>query len=110
MSTTPDLKFAFGSFNHICSTVSLTLCPLVGAPDGIEPVCYSRNIKIADTLIFQPSTLIIHVIALAMTAIMIYHIRAKYTAVGKHSQRRSLAYFALQLKQQQLKDSGEPPQ
>ncbi|KAF9939928.1 Chitin synthase, class 7 [Mortierella alpina] len=83
MSTTPDLKFAFGSFNHICSTVSLTLCPLVGAPDGIEPVCYSRNIKIADTLIFQPSTLIIHVIALAMTAIMIYHIRAKYTAVGR---------------------------
>ncbi|KAF9949141.1 Chitin synthase, class 7 [Mortierella alpina] len=83
MSTTPDLKFAFGSFNHICSTVSLTLCPLVGAPNGIEPVCYSRNIKIADTLIFQPSTLIIHVIALAMTAIMIYHIRSKYTAVGR---------------------------
>ncbi|KAF9574873.1 Chitin synthase, class 7 [Mortierella alpina] len=83
MSTTPDLKFAFGSFNHICSTVSLTLCPLVGAPDGIEPVCYSRNIKIAETLIFQPSTLIIHAIALGMTAIMIYHIRAKYTAVGR---------------------------
>lgn len=54
MSTAPDLKFAFGNFNYICSTVSLTLCPLVGGPDGIEPVCYSRNVRIADTLIFQP--------------------------------------------------------
>lgn len=138
MSTAPDLKFAFGNFNYICSTVSLTLCPLVGGPDGIEPVCYSRNVRIADTLIFQPcksfflfslfmsclwpcgllsvalesdinlalnlppsrkknychlflvvfiipATLIIHIIALIMTAIMIYHIRSKYTAVGKLS-------------------------
>ncbi|KAG0212732.1 Chitin synthase, class 7 [Mortierella sp. GBA30] len=83
MSTSLDLKPAFGSFNHICSTVSLTLCPLVGAPDGIEPICYSRNVKLVDTLIFQPSTLIIHIIALIMTAIMIYHIRSKYTAVGR---------------------------
>ncbi|KAG0199639.1 Chitin synthase, class 7 [Mortierella sp. GBA30] len=83
MSTTPDLKFAFGNFNYICSTVSLTLCPLVGVPDGIEPICYSRNVKLVDTLIFQPSTLIIHIIALIMTAIMIYHIRSKYTAVGR---------------------------
>ncbi|KAF9306298.1 Chitin synthase, class 7 [Mortierella antarctica] len=79
----PDLKFAFGNFNYICSTVSLTLCPLVGEADGIEPVCYSRNVRLADTLIFQPSTLIIHLIALIMTAIMIYHIRSKYTAVGR---------------------------
>ncbi|KAF9417830.1 Chitin synthase, class 7 [Podila epigama] len=78
-----DLKFAFGNFNYICSTVSLTLCPLVGKSDGIEPVCYSRNVRLADTLIFQPSTLIIHLIALIMTAIMIYHIRSKYTAVGR---------------------------
>ncbi|KAF9364541.1 Chitin synthase, class 7 [Mortierella sp. NVP85] len=79
----PIPDFAFGSFNHICSTVSLTLCPLVGAADGIEPRCYSRNIKLGDSLIFQPSTLIIHIIALIMTAIMIYHIRSKYTAVGR---------------------------
>ncbi|KAF9291974.1 Chitin synthase, class 7 [Mortierella alpina] len=83
MSTMPDTKFAFGNFNYICSTVSLTLCPLVGVPDGIEPVCYSRNMKLAETLIFQPSTIIIHIIALIMTAIMIYHIRSKYTAVGR---------------------------
>jgi len=121
--SSPDYKFAFGNFNYICSTVSLTLCPLVGEADGIEPVCYSRNVRLADTLIFQPckplflvfeevsmdfqtydklpniafrpcsagklhvtvtniATLIIHLIALIMTAIMIYHIRSKYTAVG----------------------------
>jgi hypothetical protein len=54
MSTSPDLKFAFGNFNYICSTVSLTLCPLVGDADGIEPICYSRNVRLVDTLIFQP--------------------------------------------------------
>ncbi|KAG0300597.1 Chitin synthase, class 7 [Dissophora globulifera] len=81
MSNVPD--FAFGSFDRICSTVALTLCPLVGGVDGIEPVCYSRNVRIADTLLFQPSTVVIHLISLIMTAIMIYHIRSKYTAVGR---------------------------
>ena len=54
MSTTLDLDFAFGNFNYICSRVSLTLCPLVGDADGIEPLCYSRNVKLVNTLIFQP--------------------------------------------------------
>ncbi|KAG9060901.1 Chitin synthase, class 7 [Linnemannia hyalina] len=80
---TPDYSFQFGKFNYICNNVMLTLCPLVGTDDGIEPVCYSRNVRLAETLIFQPSTLIIHLIALIMTAIMIYHIRSKYTAVGR---------------------------
>ncbi|KAF9994968.1 Chitin synthase, class 7 [Modicella reniformis] len=80
----PLPELAFGKFDRVCSTVALTLCPLIGSNGGIEPLCYSRNIKLGDsTLIFQPSTLIIHIIALIMTAIMIYHIRAKYTAVGK---------------------------
>ncbi|KAF9929513.1 Chitin synthase, class 7 [Linnemannia zychae] len=78
-----DVSFQFGKFNYICNNVMLTLCPLVGTADGIEPVCYSRNVRLVDTLIFQPSTLIIHLIALIMTAIMIYHIRSKYTAVGR---------------------------
>ncbi|KAF9164203.1 Chitin synthase, class 7 [Actinomortierella ambigua] len=81
--STPDTSFRFGDFNYACSMVSLTLCPLVGQSDGVEPVCYSRNVRLVDTLIFQPSTLIIHIIALIMTAIMIYHIRSKYTAVGR---------------------------
>ncbi|KAG9293715.1 hypothetical protein G9A89_019052 [Geosiphon pyriformis] len=72
-----------GDFNRICDTVALTVCPLVGAKQGIEPECYSRNVEVAGTLIFQPATIIIHVIALIMTTIMIYHIKSKYTAVGR---------------------------
>ena len=34
-------------------------------------------------LLFEPATLVIHVIALIMTAIMIFHIKSKYTAVGR---------------------------
>jgi len=73
----------FGDFNTICETVALTVCPLVGAEEGVEPTCYSRNVEIAGTLIFQPATIIIHIIALIMTSIMIYHIKSKYTAVGR---------------------------
>nr|CAG8552015.1 6707_t:CDS:2 [Entrophospora candida] len=71
----------FGDFRDICETVALTVCPLVGAVEGIEPTCYSRNVEIAKTLFFQPATVIIHIIALVMTSIMIYHIKSKYTAV-----------------------------
>jgi hypothetical protein len=44
----------FGSFNGICETAALVICPLVGTSQGIEPTCYSRNVDIAGTLIFQP--------------------------------------------------------
>jgi hypothetical protein len=33
--------------------------------------------------VFEPATLVIHFIALIMTAIMIFHIKSKYTAVGR---------------------------
>ncbi|KAI8370017.1 chitin synthase III catalytic subunit-domain-containing protein [Blakeslea trispora] len=70
-------------FTGICQTVSLALCPLVGQANGVEPVCYSRNIDLASNLIFQPATLVIDCVAIVMAAIMIYHIRSKYTAVGR---------------------------
>ena len=44
----------FGSFNGICETAALVICPLVGTDQGIEPLCYSRNVDVAGTLIFQP--------------------------------------------------------
>jgi hypothetical protein len=44
----------FGSFNGICQTAALVICPLIGSDQGIEPSCYSRNVDIAGTLIFQP--------------------------------------------------------
>jgi Chitin synthase export chaperone len=105
----------FGSFDSICQTAALVICPLLGSDQGIEPTCYSRNVDIAGTLIFQPcefftqsgaplvlskrsfvltglpvsfsshalATCFVHVVAILMTGIMIYHIRSKYTAVGK---------------------------
>ena len=47
----------FGSFNSICETAALVICPLLGSSQGIEPSCYSRNVDIAGTLIFQPCEL-----------------------------------------------------
>ncbi|CAO3636237.1 unnamed protein product [Cunninghamella blakesleeana] len=70
-------------FDEICQTVALTLCPLIGKNDGIEPLCYARNVEFANTLIFQPATFMINIIALCMAIVMIYHIKTKYTAVGR---------------------------
>ncbi|KAG0164157.1 Chitin synthase, class 7 [Apophysomyces sp. BC1034] len=76
-------QFDAFSFDGICRTVALSLCPLIGQSNGIEPVCYSRNVDLGGNLVFQPATLIIDIVAIIMTAIMIYHIRSKYTAVGR---------------------------
>ncbi|KLO17549.1 hypothetical protein SCHPADRAFT_936921 [Schizopora paradoxa] len=77
------MTISFGSFEGICETAALVICPLVESNQGVEPTCYSRNVDIGGTLIFQPSTCFIHIVAIIMTAIMIYHIRSKYTAVGR---------------------------
>ncbi|KAJ3276018.1 Chitin synthase, class 7 [Terramyces sp. JEL0728] len=82
MSVTPaPVSLSFGSFDYFCNQIGITLCPLVG--NGREPSCYSRNIQIGGVLIFEPATLVIHVVALVMTTIMISHIKFKYTAVGR---------------------------
>jgi hypothetical protein len=41
-------------FNGICQTIALSLCPLIGHYDGIEPVCYSRNVELGGNIVFQP--------------------------------------------------------
>ncbi|KAI0757470.1 chitin synthase III catalytic subunit [Daedaleopsis nitida] len=82
----------FGSFDEICQTAALVICPLIGSSQGIEPSCYSRNVEISGTLIFQPSTCFIHIVAIFMTGIMIFHIRSKYTAVGR---KEILMFFYL---------------
>jgi hypothetical protein len=59
----PSLAFVrgmgvqFGSFDSICQTAALVICPLLGSDQGIEPTCYSRNVDLAGTLIFQPCEL-----------------------------------------------------
>ncbi|KAJ5331385.1 Chitin synthase export chaperone [Penicillium atrosanguineum] len=79
----------FGQFTSICEKVPLPLCSLVGPPSsisgatGIISNCYARNIEVANTIIFEGAASFMHIIALAMTVIMILHIRSKFTAVGR---------------------------
>ncbi|KAG8894606.1 Chitin synthase, class 7 [Tulasnella sp. 403] len=73
----------FGDFQDICETAALVICPLVQSDQGVEPTCYSRNVEINKTLLFQPATCFIHIVAIFMTGIMIFHVRSKYTAVGR---------------------------
>lgn len=81
-------KMPFGDFTSFCQTAPLPLCAAVGpitsihSGVGIETNCYARNIELANTIIFQMATSAIHIVALAMTVIMILHVRGKFTAVG----------------------------
>ena len=78
----------FGSFEDICAKTPLPLCPLVGpispltGTHGIYSLCFSRSIELANTIIFQGAAGFAHILALAMTVIMILHVRSKFTAVG----------------------------
>ncbi|OMJ17924.1 Chitin synthase export chaperone [Smittium culicis] len=73
----------------------MAVCLLVGdSPLGTKPACYARNIEIGGLIIFQAATLIINVIAIIMTFIMIWHVRTKYTAVGR---REMIMVFYLYL-------------
>lgn len=68
------MGFAFGSFNEICQTAALIVCPLLGSSNGltgISPTCYSRNVELAKTVIFQPATCFMHIVALIMLLIMV---------------------------------------
>lgn len=92
----------FGSFDSICSSAALVVCPLLGDTGGLEPQCYSRNVMIGSYVLFQPgefggrsasfsqtntvtpfysAVAFVHLLAMCMTIIMILHIRSKYTAV-----------------------------
>ncbi|CAE7228928.1 unnamed protein product [Rhizoctonia solani] len=81
----------FGSFDSICSSAALVVCPILGE-FGLEPECYSRNVMLGSYVLFQPAVLFVHILALAMTGIMILHIRSKYTAVGR---KEILTFFYL---------------
>lgn len=79
----------FGDFTGLCHTAPLPLCASVGPVNainqrvGIEPNCYARSIELANTIIFQAATSAMHIVSLAMTVVMVLHVRGKFTAVGK---------------------------
>lgn len=81
----------FGSFSSICEQSALPLCYLLGTPTEFTaihnpvllPACSARSIELANTIIFQAASDFAHIAALSMTAIMIFHVRSKFTAVGR---------------------------
>ena len=80
----------FGDFETICRKSALPLCALVGpaspisgTPSGIQANCYARSVELANTIIFEAATDFMHILALGMAAIMVLHVRSKFTAVGK---------------------------
>lgn len=79
----------FGDFETICRKSVLPLCALVGPPSaisgnavGIQANCYARSVELANTVIFEAATDFMHILALGMAAIMVLHVRSKFTAVG----------------------------
>ncbi|RMZ91920.1 hypothetical protein DV736_g858, partial [Chaetothyriales sp. CBS 134916] len=88
----------FGSFDSICAQAALPLCYLLGPPSTLTstasplllPTCSARSIDVGNTIIFQTATDFTHLGALAMTVIMIFHVRSKFTAVGR---REILTFF-----------------
>ena len=80
----------FGDFETICRKSALPVCSVVGPTSpisnsrtGIQAVCYARSIELANTIIFEAATDFIHILALGMAAIMVLHVRSKFTAVGE---------------------------
>ncbi|KAL8820656.1 MAG: hypothetical protein Q9191_007470 [Dirinaria sp. TL-2023a] len=79
----------FGDFESICHQSALPLCSIVGPASpisgyaGIQANCYARSVELANTIIFEAATDFMHILALGMAAIMILHVRSKFTAVGR---------------------------
>lgn len=86
----------FGDFETICKRSALPLCSIIGPTSpisgkvGIEPNCYARSVELANTIIFSAATDFMHILALGMTAVMILHVRSKFTAVGMSSKSTSV--------------------
>jgi hypothetical protein len=102
ISATKTAAIKFGDFTAVCQRAALIVCPLLETENGIEPNCYSRNVQLGSQLIFQPgkcevysaiqiiltynlliASCVVHIAAILMTLIMVYHVRSKYTAVGR---------------------------
>lgn len=80
----------FGNFESICEKTSFPICAVVNAAHhssgfsrGIVPVCYARLVELANTMIFQIGNAFIHFGAIIVGLIIIFNVRAKYTAIGR---------------------------
>ena len=93
----PDfiVAMAFGDFEWLCQLTPFPICSLVGPTSsitgntGIDTLCYARSVEVANTIIFEAASDFAHILALIMTAVMIIHVRSKFTAVGQCLQVKS---------------------
>eukprot|EP00834_Sanchytrium_tribonematis_P002458 NODE_76_length_23837_cov_1.242396.p8 type:complete len:253 gc:universal NODE_76_length_23837_cov_1.242396:10929-11687(+) len=65
------------SFNGICSKVALSLCSVYGDTFNNLPECYARNADSNHKLVFNPSTLFLHIVVFLTVAFMIYQTNFK---------------------------------
>ncbi|KAK4691021.1 hypothetical protein P7C71_g5895, partial [Lecanoromycetidae sp. Uapishka_2] len=108
----------FGDFETICRKSALPLCsivgpesPISGSPAGIQANCYARSVELANTIIFEAATDFMHILALGMAAIMVLHVRSKFTAVGrKEITTFFYIYMALTMTSLVLDSGVIPPQ
>ncbi|ODQ82143.1 hypothetical protein BABINDRAFT_179596 [Babjeviella inositovora NRRL Y-12698] len=82
---------AFGDFYDICNNAALPLCAVIAnsarynnMTQGILPMCYARNVDLANTIIFQIGNAFIHFGAIIVLLIIIFNVRAKYTAIARN--------------------------
>ena len=70
--------------SHESSAIVLSGWPCVQCNwySRYSATCYARSIEVANNIIFEAATDFMHILALAMTSIMILHVRSKFTAVG----------------------------
>ncbi|KAL9045522.1 MAG: hypothetical protein Q9214_001448 [Letrouitia sp. 1 TL-2023] len=105
----------FGDFSSICQKNALPLCSIVGSGNGItgssgiQASCYARSVELANTIIFEAATDFMHILALGMTAIMILHVRSKFTAVGRKEITTFFYIYMLLTMASLVLDSGVIP-
>ncbi|EGV63653.1 hypothetical protein CANTEDRAFT_114692 [Yamadazyma tenuis ATCC 10573] len=80
----------FGSFEELCKHTSLPLCSVISTSNstseftrGVLPQCYSRSVELANTMIFSVGNAFIHFATLGVLLIILFNVRAKYTAIGR---------------------------
>ncbi|KAI8849895.1 chitin synthase III catalytic subunit [Chytridium lagenaria] len=95
MAQSSNIPFTFGNFDWLCKEVALPLCPLVGPNGGIQPYCYARPLDISNNkMIFEPAVLLVYIVAVLMTLLMIFHVRNKYTGVGRKEMTPVFYFYA----------------
>ena len=83
------------SFNGICSKVALSLCSVYGPTNQNIPECYARNADSNSKLIFNPSTLFLHIVVFLAVAFMIYQTNFKQWGASRKQMLLIMSLYLL---------------